>query len=211
MGIENVDSKTPEQAMLALCTHLAELQNLEQLRGAHFVLIPESNLANAGANLQLNLRNSINPSVSAGISSTDIISEEEKMLKLISNLRSRISFMSGVASPGKVGVWITNSLKSEMATSLSVRLKNGLLVFHRNLICAASGQNFKSVDAKKEMLRQLRSYERQIVLNSDGELRNEFYSGKRTGPDDLIIALQILNLYSKLYLKSPERYASKPF
>ncbi len=205
-----MDSKSPEEALLALCTHLAELQNMRQFRNANFVLIPESNLANAGANLQLNLRNSVSPSVHAGISLDDIVSEEEKMIRLVTNLRNRVTFISGIGQPGRIGVWTTKKVKSEIARSLSVRIKNGLLVFHKKLVCVASGHKFNSIDAKKEMIRQLLSYERQIVLNTEGELINEFYSGKRTGPDDLCIALQIVNLYSKVYINSPREFSSKP-
>lgn len=209
MGVENVDARDDEQAMVALCTHLGELFRLRALRRSVAVLIPENNLANAGDRLKISLRAALRPAPGA-LPSEHLGAHRDVVQQVAGDLKRRVTFLRGVDHRGRVGVWTNNRTKVEMARALAVRIRDGLLCFHEDLVCVASGPNFGPLQAKQELMRQLRSYERIIELDAKGELRCEKYSGKRSGWDDLCIAIQAMNLFSRTWMDAPRLHSSEP-
>lgn len=209
MGIENVDAQDDEQAMVALCTHLGELFQLPELRRSVAVVIPENNLANAGERLNMSMRSAI-LQTPGGLPSEYFGAHRDLVQQVAGDLRKRVTFLRGLDSRGRIGVWTNHQRKVEMARALAVRIRDGLLYFHRDLVCVASGPDYTPLKAKKELLRQLTQYERIIDLDQNGDLRSERYSGKRSGWDDLAIAIQAMNLYSHTWLDAPRLHSSIP-
>lgn len=212
MGIENVDAKTPQDAIYAFCTHLAALLEMPQLRDtSKVVVIPESNLGNEGANLELNMSNIISPTGSAGAMMSEYIDTDNRgIVRLARNLHRRLAFLKGVDRPGRVGVWTTPKTKKEMGDALATRLGSGRVAFSHNLVCVASGPQFSANLAKEELVRQLKAYTRKPILDQNGEVRGYRYSGKGAGPDDLVMALQVMNLYYRYWVDAPTRRGEAP-
>lgn len=201
---------TPEDTLMAFCKHLAALRRRPELRTARFVVIPESNLGFHGNNLRMNFVNMVQPSAALGRA---LVSEEDlsdpEFSHFLSNLRENVTFMTGVYQ-NNVGILTTHKSKRKMAEALASRLHDGMLAFHHALVCQTSGDNFSPEDAKEELVRQIKHYEDEPVLNSEGEVIDGRLSGKKSGPDDLCIALQVVNLYAQMWMKNPRRYSAPP-
>lgn len=207
--MESVDGKTPEDTLISFCQHLVALREMPELRGAEIVVIPESNLGNEGAHLELHLRNIISPMNSAGSGRpTDVHLDDQGLVNLAANLRRDVTFLRGVDRPGRVGVLTTSKTKKAMAEGMAVRLSDGLVAFHHNMICVSSGQHFGPLQAKAEMIRQLKAYERTLDYDIHGEVRGVRYSGKASGTDDLAISLQVVAQYARYYVEAPRSRGS---
>lgn len=138
---------------------------------------------------------------------SEIASTNYKIQKLASNLSKRVSFISGIGQKGRIGIWTSHRVKTEIARALNIRVSNGLVYFHKDLVSVSNHKQTPDAQ-KKELMRQLGCYERRIVMDANGELKDEYFDGKRTPPDDLAIALQIVNLYSRVYMESPKDFST---
>lgn len=111
------------------------------------------------------------------------------------------------------GVLATNSLKREMATSLSLLLLQKLIRFHPRLSCVSRDENEQHTPEtiRKLLIDQIGRYERQIFpRKNDPGMFTEKYSGKRHGPDDLCISLQYAYKTVEYWRAKIDYYSSMP-
>jgi len=150
---------------------------MEECSSAYSVFIPESNLGYEGTWQAYELDK-------AGINDLCIMKEDDN----------------------KVGVRTNNKLKDMMAIKLKAYLKNRKIYFHKNFVSMGveKGDISDHVDLKKELVNQLLNYMERFIPSTDPYRDpKRILSGKDSGPDDLVIALQIaVSLQERFFTRS---------
>lgn len=153
---------------------MQKLRDLKGMEGARIIFIPESNLAFEGSWLDDSLRRSGIPNV--------ITMREDA---------------------NRAGVRINKQFKEAMTYTLNQKFMNDEVYFHESFL--TTSDQYTTDDMKKDMLLQYNNFSEVTRPSRDPLLPPKvFYTGKRDGFDDHVIATQInLHMRQRFFL-SPD-------
>lgn len=110
------------------------------------------------------------------------------------NLFKRLVWYREKRRRNAVGVWTSKHTKTNAARTFESLLSRHRLRFLRSMVCSSG----RGTDFRHELVRQIQRYTREIEMNQRGEVVGEHYSGKKSGRDDLCIAIQIGVYYGEV-------------
>lgn len=182
LGGENIDAKDEDTAIRGFVNHIVELASVPMLADAERVLvIPEANLAGCVADLRSRF---------AGVMEANRRTRMFEHVKLFDRLEWYREKRRGNA----VGVWTSKQSKSKIARMFESVVSRHRLRFLRTLVCSGG----RGTDFRHQLVTQIQRYTRDIEINQRGEVVGEHYSGKKSGRDDLCIAIQIALYYGEV-------------
>lgn len=167
-------------------SHINQCRKYTPLKTAQVVIIPEANLSGHCLNLQETLRR---------MGHTPLFMIEDK-----GSVNSRERDLPGTITTRKHKIAMINLLKEKY-------LKRGNIGFFHAFV-TANHERSKFDDIKKEVIEELRRFNRKLIPKTDdeGELYYEIiYNGKGGGNDDYVLALAI-GVYWKEIFFTDKRY-----